>query len=105
MDRKKQLGNVAFGGDWSEQILVRERTQKALAILTQAVEDCSEEDARRKDVVTEVAYLCGRIARGELMMQSWCHAAGLVNQGRRAQTLAKVLHSIRSGVGVAGQVK
>jgi hypothetical protein len=101
MERKKQLGNVAFGGDWSEQILTRERTQQAFSVLLQAVEDAADEDAGRDDVVAEVEYLCSRIARGELMLKSWQASARQFNQVERKKALARVLQTIRSGVGVS----
>lgn len=44
MERRQQLGNVAFGGDWSEAIMPREEVQAAIRTITHAVDICMEED-------------------------------------------------------------
>ena len=100
MEREQQLKNVAFGGDWSDQILVRERVQGALALLGGAVDDCAEVDAARAEVLVALQFLCGRIARGELMEASWRKAAAVFHQEERHRQLAIVLGRIKSGAGV-----
>lgn len=101
MERERQLTNVAFGGDWSDLVLVRERLQGALAVLEAAVEDSAEQDAGRPEVLAAVHLLTERIARGELMAESWAKAAKIFDQGERARQLGLVLDRIRSGSGRA----
>lgn len=101
MERRDQLKNIAFGGDWSEQILVRERVNAALSILaTAAVESC-DTDPCAEDVLVELDYLCGRIARGEHMAASWRKGGAIREQGARRAALDQVLKTIQSGIGKA----
>lgn len=103
MERRDQLKNVAFGGDWSEQIPDRERTLDALAALTKAVNECQDHDPCASYVLIEVDHLCARIARGNRMATSWRKAGTVAEPGVRRSMLAQVLKTISSGVGHAGK--
>ena len=104
MDRKKQFANVAFGGDWAEQIEPREAVASALRTLQESVAEAADHDPRRPVVLVAVDFLCGRIARGHMMAQSWRAAAGITDQWQRQQALRAVLHNRRNGIGEASAV-
>lgn len=99
MDRKKQLANVAFGGDWAEQIEPREAVASALQTLQESVAESADHDPRRPAVLVAVDFLCGRIARGHMMAQSWRAAAGIADQWQRHQALGVVFRNIHKGLG------
>ncbi len=101
MERRDQLKNVAFGGDWSEQIPDRERIAEAVGALTRAVKECQDHDPCASHVLIDVDYLCARIARGNRMAASWRQAGALPEPGVRRSILTQVLKTIRSGVGQA----
>ncbi|WP_417548567.1 hypothetical protein [Marinobacter segnicrescens] len=99
MERRDQLRNVAFGGDWSEQIPDRERIVEALAALTRAVNECQDHDPCASNVLIEVDHLCAQIARGTRMAASWRKAGAVPEPGVRQSMLAQILKTIRSGIG------
>ncbi|MDT8853561.1 hypothetical protein RNZ50_00645 [Paracoccaceae bacterium Fryx2] len=103
MDRKTQLANVAFGGDWAEQIEPREAVASALHTLQRGGAAATDRDPRSPAVLVAVDFLCGRIARGHLMAQSWRAAADLADQGQRQKALEAVLRTISCGLGAAKQ--
>ena len=46
VERKKQLSNVAFGGNWSEELVDQDRLRSILLVIERAARDCSERDVR-----------------------------------------------------------
>ena len=103
MERRQQLKNVAFGGEWSEAIPLREDVRRALDVLEMAVLASADQDPCENDVLEAVDALTSRIARGESMAKSWRDAGRVQDQGLRRAALDKVLRTIRSGVGLAAK--
>lgn len=101
MERKRQLANVAFGGDWSEAIVPRERVQAAVQTLRLAVRYCREVDPRTDEVADALA-LVRRMTRGDILADAFLKAGGIENMGVRHSELQRVLQIIASAVGVAG---
>ncbi len=50
MDKKKQLGNVAFGGNWSEEILILDELRSILGVIDKAIDDCMDRDVEDEDL-------------------------------------------------------
>lgn len=96
VDRRRQLGNVSFGGDWSEAIVLREEIASAMAVLGRAVGDCIESDPRTPEAEAALALVCSRIARGPMLAAAWHRAAGLRAPGLRAAEMHRVLRIIAS---------
>lgn len=103
MERRGQLRNVAFGGDWSEQIPIREEVRSAINELEVAVLASADEDPNGEAILTVVDALCARVARGDRMAASWREAGSIQNQGLRYAALARVFRNIKSGIGDATQ--
>lgn len=101
MDRRGQLGNVSFGGDWSEAIVTREEIAGAMAVLGRAVAGCIETDPRTPETEAALALVCGRVARGAMLAAAWRRAAGQREPGLRAAEMHRVLRTIAGVVGVA----
>lgn len=98
--RKDQLTNVAFGGEWSEQIERRELLQQVIRNLEAAVEDCTEEDQRTDQ--TKVALDVIRdLTRGDMLANAFWKALGERVPGIRQQGAGRVLVTIKSVIGKA----
>jgi hypothetical protein len=100
MDRRRQLGNVAFGGDWSEAIVPREEVQSALLVITRAVDTCMEQDPRTNDLHAALD-LVTRFARGDMLRAAFLKGCAIPNPNQRAQELQRVLNLIASVFGKA----
>ena len=100
MERKKQLSNVAFGGDWSEAILVREAVGEAVATLQGAVDACQDEDIRTGETRAALAYLTKRVARGAMLERAFWKAAAIADPALRGMELARCLANVEKVVGV-----
>lgn len=85
MDRRNQLGAVAFGGSWSEAIPLREEQAAALETVARAVAQCEERDARDPDLRAALDHLAPRMAKGELITAAFWEALGLRPETRRRE--------------------
>lgn len=104
MERKRQLSNVAFGGDWSEAIVPREQVQSAMQTLRLAVRYCREVDPR-SDEVKEALVWVRRMARGDVLADAFLRAGGIENMDVRQGEMQRLLQTIASTVGLAGREK
>ncbi len=100
MERKRQLANVAFGGDWSEAIVPREQLQVAMQTLRLAVRYCREADPRSAEV-SDALVLIRRMARGDILAEAFLKAGGVENMDVRHSEMQRVLMIIASTVGIA----
>ena len=91
MDRKKQLSNVAFGGDWSEGIAPREDMQRALSALELAVRLSHLHDPLTTDNLQCLRLLTDRVARGPMLMAAFERAARLPDARIRRDALDRAL--------------
>ena len=100
MDRKQQLGNVAFGGAWSEQIEADERLAASMDRLDKAVQDTLYEDLRGFADVAEALEVVSRShPKGPILAAAWGKALGLPNAGLRSQELKRISTALRAGLG------
>ncbi|MBB1493087.1 hypothetical protein H5395_16560 [Paracoccus sp. MC1854] len=91
MERKHQLGNVAFGGAWSEQIAAREALSAALDVLRCAAARAQAHDPRRDPAVMEALTLaCDSHPKGVLLEAAWNRGAALTHPGPRIAELQRV---------------
>ena len=100
MDRKQQLGNVAFGGAWSEQIEADERLAASMDRLDKAVRDTLYEDLRGfADVAEALDVVSACHPKGSALAASWSKALGIPNAGLRSQELKRIADLLRAGIG------
>lgn len=98
MDRKGQLRNVAFGGDWAEMIEPRERLLEALQFIDEAVLRTGNEDLRINDQLSEaVAFASDLNIKGYELSQAWLRALSMENPILRQEELERVARLFRSG--------
>lgn len=100
MDRKGQLGNVAFGGDWSENIAPKERIEAALSLLQAAVDDCEETDPRTKETREALDFLTANVARGHMLNRAFWNATSIEHPCLRRNELKRALDNLRKVVGI-----
>lgn len=100
MDRKQQLGNVSFGGAWSEQIADDEALEAAMRRLDGAVIDTLAEDLRG-DAELEAALALATAAhpKGAMLAAAWGKALGQANGGLRYAELKRIATALRVGIG------
>lgn len=95
MDRKGQLGNVSFGGSWSEQIPRREQTANAVAMVAAAVDRTGEEDLRQDVALQEaLEYISKTHPKGRDLQRSWRQALNVENPGLRYGELSRIAQAI-----------
>lgn len=100
MDRKQQLGNVSFGGAWSEQIAADEALERALLHIDGAVIDSVTDDLR-EDPELEAAFTlaASQHPKGRLLAAAWAKGLGIGNPGLRSAELQRIAKALRSGIG------
>jgi hypothetical protein len=95
LDRKGQLGNVAFGGAWSEQIPRRERLEQSVRLVTSAPYRTEEEDLRDDaELLDAVEDICATHPKGPELKHSWMTVLGIENPGLRRRELDRVAKAL-----------
>lgn len=103
MDRRGQLSNVAFGGEWSEAIAPQEAMLLALEILERAVDRTPNEDLRLDAAVQDALQRAtDRHPKGDLLRQAWLRALTIPNPGVREQEVRRVRVAIQAWADGAG---
>ena len=97
MERKHQLSNVAFGGDWTEAIVPLEQLTLDLNCLHKAVEDAEDSDPLAPDVVAALERLTGVIARGDMQRAAFMRAGRIEDPYTRTEALQRTYGAIISG--------
>lgn len=100
MDRKQQLGNVSFGGAWSEQIADDEALDAAMTRLDGAVIDTLSEDLRGDaELEAMLALVAAAHPKGQMLASAWGKALLQGNAGLRYAELKRVATALRVGIG------
>ncbi len=103
MERNKQLANVAFGGDWSESIPIRENVAAALAVLRNAVDVCDEVDPRSPAVLTSLQLISDQVTRGRMLARTFTRASGIPDPAVRRIEMTRVLRNLEAVLGMEGE--
>jgi len=99
MDRKGQLGNVAFGGAWSEEIAGRERLQAAIQTILAAAAGAADDDPRRSHDVQEALILATEShPKRDMLRTAWWRGAGIEDPGRRVAELSRIATIIERAI-------
>jgi len=100
MERKRQLSNVAFGGDWSEKIAGNEALIEAMAVLERAIDRTEDEDLRADAVTLQaIALVTAKVQKGGDMAQAWAKALTLPHPALRQAELGRITRLIRAALG------
>ncbi len=101
MDKKTLLSNISFGGDWSEELLVRDKYLAHFSILEQAIDDCLEFDILQNHrILKALDFIEQNIEKGANYAQSYKKAAHHPNQLLRKIELKNSLKHMRSWLSI-----
>ena len=67
MERKDQLRNVAFGGNWSEEILIVDELRRVLALVEASAADCADRDVATEEFLSAMLYVRKNIEKGPML--------------------------------------
>ena len=101
MEKKKQLANVAFGGNWSEEILIQDELRKVLDVIAHAVTHCADRDVEDEALLNAMLYIRKNVEKGPMLCTAFFRAIRIENQGLRYKEACKAEHMIRQWAGWA----
>ncbi|SFS45463.1 hypothetical protein SAMN04488040_0414 [Sulfitobacter marinus] len=96
MEFKDKMSNVAFGGNWSEELTVRHDVDQLLTTLRWAVDNCVEEDVNTGAVRDALAALTDGLIKGEVLAQRFAKGHTIANQSLRKQHFRECLRLIEN---------
>ena len=99
MDKKTQLANVAFGGNWSEQLLRDDELHQVLDVIATAVTQSLDRDVEDEALLNAMLYIRKNVEKGPLLCAAFFKALRIENQGLRYDKLCKVEYMIRTWAG------
>ncbi len=67
MEFKKKISNVAFGGNWSEELLTQYELAQALSLLQWAVDNCRVKDVNTSEVQMALHTLTNDLEKGKML--------------------------------------
>ncbi len=100
VERKKQLSNVAFGGDWSEGLVVADGLQDVLIILRVSAMNCDETDPRGPQLNEVLDFIEQHIEKGKMLRAGIERALSQPNPGLRKSEASKYVSMIEASLGL-----
>jgi len=100
MEKKNQLGNVAFGGNWSEEILILDELHAILDVIDKAIDECMDRDVEDEDLHRAMLYVRKNVEKGPMLCVAFFKALKIENQSLRQERLLEVGNMIRMWAGV-----
>jgi hypothetical protein len=99
MDMKRKLGNVSFGGNWSEDILTSDQLNSVLDFLDTVAARCADEDMRDDRLEDALAYVSAHIEKGDMLAAAMRNALAMSSPWQRQEAAHRAVRSIRNSVG------
>lgn len=99
MDMKGKLGNVSFGGNWSEDILANDQLHSVLGVLDLAACDCADTDVRGERLDAALSYVAEHIEKGGGLAAALRQALDQPEAWLRQEAALRVVEQIRRIVG------
>lgn len=100
MEKKKQLSNVAFGGNWSEEILRMDELNAVLNTIQDAVINTKERDVETEELHRAMLYVRKHVEKGPLICEAWFKAMRIQDQDARQLRLVEIYKMVRIWAGV-----
>ncbi|WP_116600040.1 hypothetical protein [Primorskyibacter marinus] len=94
MDMKGKLGNVSFGGNWSEDILARDQLNSILDFLDLVACRCADEDMRGDKLEEALAYVSEHIEKGDMLGEALRKALALFEPSARQEAVIRAVRLI-----------
>ena len=95
MDMKGKLGNVAFGGGWTEEMLDRERLRSVLDALDRAAQGCAEEDMRSEELEDALTFVETNVEKGAALAVAFRTALAFEEPWKRREAALLAARRIR----------
>ena len=101
-ERKKQLGNVAFGGNWSEQLVDADQLKRMLSVIERAARDCASRDVRSRPLEKALEEISQTIEKGPQLARRFIRALSEPNPGLRHMEANRVARIVKRSIGDLG---
>jgi len=98
-ERKQQMGNVAFGGNWSEEILYREELRVILDVIDRAAFECGDRDVEDEELLSAMLYVRKNIEKGPMLSGAFFKALRLHDRQHRLAEVQRVVGLIHNWAG------
>jgi hypothetical protein len=98
MDMKGKLGNVSFGGNWSEDILAKDQLHSILDFLDLVACRCADEDMRGDRLEEALAYVSEHIEKGDMLGEALWRALALFEPLQRQEAAIRAVRLIERSV-------
>jgi hypothetical protein len=98
MDMKRKLGNVSFGGNWSEDILTSDQLNSVLDFLDAVATRCVDEDMRGDRLEDALAYVSAHIEKGDMLAAALRNGLTMSSPWQRQEAALRAVSSIRNSV-------
>ncbi|MDO6721667.1 hypothetical protein Q4560_00150 [Celeribacter halophilus] len=98
MDMKRKLGNVSFGGNWSEDILTSDQLNSVLDFLDTVAARCADEDMRDDRLEDALAYVSAHIEKGDMLAAAMRNALAMSSPWQRQKAAHRAVRLIKSSV-------
>lgn len=99
-ERKDQLRNVAFGGNWSEEILIVDELRQVLDLVDSAAEDCADRDVEDEEFLAAMLYVHKNIEKGPMLCEAFFKGLRCQDQVLRRAETRRVAKMIRGWAGL-----
>ncbi|MDO6725203.1 hypothetical protein Q4560_18195 [Celeribacter halophilus] len=97
MDMKRKLGNVSFGGNWSEDILTSDQLNSVLDLLDAVAARCADEDMRGDRLEDALVYVSVHIEKGDMLAAAMRNGLAMSNPWQRQEAVCR---AVRLGSGL-----
>ena len=67
MEFKKKISNVAFGGNWSEELITEYELLQSLTSLQWAIDNCRKREVNTTEVNEALNYLTKDLEKGKML--------------------------------------
>ncbi len=98
MDMKRKLGNVSFGGNWSEDILTSDQLNSVLDFLNTVAARCADEDMRDDRLEEALAYVFAHIEKGDMLATTLRNGLAMSSPWQRQEAVIRAVRLIKSSV-------
>ena len=94
MDKKKQLKNISFGGDWSEKILNDHEKNIFIQKLKYIYKSSFIYEIPESDLEETFSYIKNNIEKGDIFIQSFKDKLKIKDPYQRKSELLKTINNI-----------
>ena len=83
MEFKKKISNVAFGGNWSEELITEYELLQSLTSLQWAIDNCRKREVNTTEVNEALNYLTKDLEKGKMLSDKFKRGHLITDQNSR----------------------